>query len=125
MENDTAPDLLAEYRDLAALCDTLTPAQWNAPSAFYGWTPWDEIAHLCYFDEAALQSVNDPERFSVEAKALSARILGGEEFSTIHHQTYGHLDGAALLDHHRRSGVRQAGPGQVRQAPLPPLAHRG
>lgn len=97
MENDTAPDLLAEYRDLAALCDTLTPARWNTPSAFYGWTPWDEIAHLCYFDEAALQSVNDPERFAVEAKALSARILGGEEFSTIQHQTYGHLDGAALL----------------------------
>jgi len=31
--NDTALDLLAEYRDLAALADTLTPAQWRAPSA--------------------------------------------------------------------------------------------
>jgi uncharacterized protein (TIGR03084 family) len=97
LANDTALDLLAEYRELAALCDTLTPAQWRAPSAFYGWTPWDEIAHLCYFDEASLQSVHDPERFAVEATALSARVAGGEEISAIQRQTYGHFDGSALL----------------------------
>jgi uncharacterized protein (TIGR03084 family) len=95
--NETALDLLAEYRDMAALADTLTSAQWSAPSPFYGWTPWDEIAHLCYFDEAALQSVHHPERFAAEAKALSARIASGEEISAIQRQHYGHLDGPALL----------------------------
>jgi uncharacterized protein (TIGR03084 family) len=95
--NDIALDLLEEYRELAALCDTLTAEQWSAPSAFYGWTPWDEIAHLCYFDEAALQSVREPERFPSDAARLNARIAGGEEFSSIQRATFGHLDGAALL----------------------------
>ena len=44
--NDTAQDLRDEYRDLAALCATLEPEQWQMPSDFYGWTAWDEIAHL-------------------------------------------------------------------------------
>lgn len=95
--NDIALDLLAEYRDLAALCDALTPAQWSTPSAFYGWTPWDEIAHLCYFDETALQSVREPEHFASEAVRLNARVVGGEEFSAIQRATFGHLDGPALL----------------------------
>src|SRR4030095_15547655 len=95
--NDIALDLLAEYRELAALCDTLKPAQWRAASAFYGWTPWDEIAHLCYFDETALHSVREPERFASEAVALNARIGRGEEFSAIQRATFGHLDGPALL----------------------------
>jgi len=97
MKNDIALDLLAEYRELAALCDTLTPAQWRAPSAFYDWTPWDEIAHLCYFDETALQAVRDPERFTSEAAALNAHIGGGAEFNAIQRETFGHLDGPALL----------------------------
>ena len=83
MKNDTALDLLAEYRELAALCDTLNPAQWRIPGAFYDWTPWDEIAHLCYFDETALQAVCDPERFASEAATLNARIAAGAEFSAI------------------------------------------
>jgi uncharacterized protein (TIGR03084 family) len=95
--NHTALDLLAEYRELAALCDTLTPAQWTAPSAFYGWTPWDEIAHLCFFDETALLSVREPERFASEAVTLNARVGGGEEFSAIQRAAFGHLDGPALL----------------------------
>ena len=65
--NVTALDLLAEYRDLDALCATLTPEKWRRRSEFYGWTPWDEIAHLCYFDETALQSVHERERFAREA----------------------------------------------------------
>jgi uncharacterized protein (TIGR03084 family) len=95
--NDTALDLLAEHRDLAALCDTLTPAQWSTPSAFYGWTPWDEIAHLCYFDGTALQSLREPERFASEVVKLNARVGSGEEFSAIQRATFGHLDGPALL----------------------------
>lgn len=97
IENDIVLDLLTEYRELAALCDTLTPAQWRIPSAFYSWTPWDEIAHLCYFDEAALQSVRDPECFASNAATLNARIAAGEEFSTIQRETFSHLDGPALL----------------------------
>lgn len=56
---ETARDLRDEYAELAALCATLTPEQWRAPSVFYGWSPWDEIAHLCFFDETSMLALND------------------------------------------------------------------
>ncbi len=90
-------DLLDEARDLAALCVDLSAADWRRPSAFYGWSAWDEIAHLCFFDETALVSANEPERFVREAAALGARMAAGEELSAIARQVYGHLDGPALL----------------------------
>ena len=101
VNNETTLDLRDEYQALAALCATLTPAQWRSRSAFYGWTPWDEVAHLCYFDETALQSVRDPEQFAIAARRLSERSARGEEISAIARDAYGHLDGPALLAHWR------------------------
>ena len=96
-------DLLAEYRALADFCATLSPADWRRESAFYGWTPWDEVAHLLYFDETSLVSTQDPERFARDAQALSARVAAGEEISAIARQAYGALDGAVLLAQWRRT----------------------
>ena len=118
--NDTASDLLAEYRDLDALCATLTPDEWQRRSAFYGWTPWDEIAHLCYFDETALVSVTDPERFAREAAALNERAAR-EEISAIARDSFGHLDGPALLAHWRTRYQALA----AALAPLDPKARLG
>ena len=98
---DTCPDLLAEYRELAALADSLTPQQWQQRSEFYGWTPWDEVAHLCYFDDTALLSATDPEAFARDAAALMARLAQGEEISAIARSAYGHLTGPALVAHWR------------------------
>jgi uncharacterized protein (TIGR03084 family) len=98
--NETAIDLLAEYRELDALCATLTPDEWRRRSRFYGWTAWDEIAHLCYFDETALQSVREPERFAREAALLGERMLR-EEISAIARARFAQLDGPALLAHWR------------------------
>lgn len=93
----TCQDLLDEYRELAALCATLTPAQWREPSAFYDWSAWDEIAHLCYFDQTALQAATDPQAFLRDAQALNALMAGGGHISAVARDTYGHLDGPALL----------------------------
>lgn len=90
-------DLLAEYRELASLCDTLTPQQWLQRSEFYGWTPWDEIAHLCYFDETGLQSATDPEGFSRDAELLNKRIAQGAEISDVAREKYSMFKGPALL----------------------------
>jgi uncharacterized protein (TIGR03084 family) len=94
---DTADDLRAEYRALADLCRTLTPAQWRLRSEFYGWTPWDEVAHLCFFDETALLAVTDADAFARDAQVLNGLLATGKEFSAIARDKYGHLDGAALL----------------------------
>src|SRR5690606_9789958 len=92
----TCNDLLDEYRSLAELCDTLEPDQWALRTDFYGWTPWDEIAHLCYFDETALQAATDPDAFAAGARALAAEQAEGLEISAIARRKYGHLDGANL-----------------------------
>ena len=90
-------DLLAEYTELATLCASLDAQAWQQTTAFYGWTPWDEIAHLCYFDETALVSTQDPALFASEALELRARGARGEETSAIARARYGALSGPALL----------------------------
>ncbi|RQO61253.1 TIGR03084 family protein [Variovorax sp. KBW07] len=94
---ETTDDLRAEYKGLADLARTLSPAQWNETTAFYGWTAWDEIAHTCFFDETALLSATDTDAFARDAAGLMARIAAGKEISAIAREKYGHLDGAALL----------------------------
>lgn len=94
---DLGNDLLAEYRALADLCETLTPEQWRQRTDFYGWSPWDEIAHLLFFDETALQALGDAARFEADKEALNRELATGEEISAITRRRFGHLDGAALL----------------------------
>src|SRR5439155_14149709 len=105
---DTCRDLLAEYHELAALAESMSPAQWQQRSEFYGWTPWDEIAHLCYFDETALRSATHPEDFVRDATALGQRMARGEEISAMALSNYGHLSGPALVAHWRSRHERLA-----------------
>ena len=97
MNEDIAADLRAEYAELAALCHTLAPGQWQTKTAFYGWTFWDEIAHLCFFDEAGLLAATDAAAFARETVAALGRMKTGQEFIDIVRDTYRHLDGASLL----------------------------
>lgn len=93
----TCDDVLGEYRDLARVCATLSAADWQRRSDFYGWTPWDEVAHLCYFDQTALQSVTAPEVFTANAKALTQVLATGKEISAVARDHFSGLDGPALL----------------------------
>lgn len=95
--HDLCADLRAEYDALAALCETLTPGQWQHPSRFYGWTPWDEIAHLCFFDETGLLAATDADAFAANTRELMAQMAAGREASQIARERFGHLDGAGLL----------------------------
>jgi acetyl-CoA acetyltransferase family protein len=77
----TCQDLLDEYRELDALCATLSATQWHQRGPFHGWSAWDEVAHLCYFDETALQAVraagDDSARIADKLRGLlsmNARI---------------------------------------------------
>lgn len=90
-------DLLAEYRALAGLCRDMDAAQWSRPGPFHGWSAWDQVAHLLYFDETALQSARDPAAFARDAARLSERLASGEEISAVTRDAYGSLGGPALL----------------------------
>jgi uncharacterized protein (TIGR03084 family) len=97
----TCADLLGEYRALADLCETLAPAQWQAKTDFYDWTPWDEIAHLAFFDETALLSARNPEAFTASREQLEAQVASGE-ISAIARGRFGGTPGPALLALWRR-----------------------
>jgi uncharacterized protein (TIGR03084 family) len=97
--DDITADLRAEYAELADLCRTLSPAQWREASAFYGWSAWDEIAHLCFFDETGLLATQDADAFARDARALNALMQRGDPISAVARARYGHLDGPALLAH--------------------------
>jgi uncharacterized protein (TIGR03084 family) len=94
---DVTTDLLTEYRQLANFCAALSPDQWRLRTDFHGWTPWDEVAHLLFFDEAALQAVDDAATFTAQAGALARELATGEELSAIAQRRFGHQDGEALL----------------------------
>ena len=95
-------DLLDEYRELDALCAGLDPAQWRLRSAFHGWSAWDEVAHLCYFDEAALLALADAPAFEAEARVLGDLMAAGGQISAVARTHFGAVDGAALLARWRK-----------------------
>jgi uncharacterized protein (TIGR03084 family) len=92
-------DLQAEYAALATLGASLSATQWCQPTAFHGWSPWDQIAHICLMDEAGLLAATDTRAFAGHATALRARRAAGEEISAIARTSYGHLQGPELLPH--------------------------
>lgn len=98
---DVCADLLDEYNELAALAAQLTPEQWQTRTAFYNWTPWDEIAHLCLFDETGLLAATDGDAFAADARRLTAELGRGRQFSEVARDKYAALDGPALLAHWR------------------------
>ncbi|TMR25182.1 maleylpyruvate isomerase family mycothiol-dependent enzyme [Nonomuraea turkmeniaca] len=49
---DIFDDLAAEYRQLDAALESLTPEQWAHPSAAAGWTVSDVVLHLAQTEEA-------------------------------------------------------------------------
>jgi uncharacterized protein (TIGR03084 family) len=90
-------DLLTEYSQLAALAEALTPRQWVQKTPFYDWTPWDEIAHLCYFDQTGILAATDPEAFTAETAELMKQLVSGLDIHAIARAHFGHLSGAKIV----------------------------
>jgi len=90
-------DLLAEYMQLAALAERLTPEQWRRNTPFHGWTPWDEIAHLCFFEEAGILAATDPEAFTANATELREQLRRGIEIDAIARARFSHLVGTLII----------------------------
>lgn len=65
-------DLLAEFHVLEPLLAPLDHDGWSTPTPAAGWDVRDQVAHLAYFDERALLSIVDPDRFRTEALAAQA-----------------------------------------------------
>jgi uncharacterized protein (TIGR03084 family) len=65
-----ADDLAAET---AALRPLLAGDPWDRATPAAGWTVRDQVSHLAYYDDVALQSATDPDAFRAELERLRAR----------------------------------------------------
>ncbi len=69
MEAITA-DLAAEHESLDALVRDLPAAAWELPTPAAGWAVRDQISHLCYYDDKAIQAATDPDAFVEGMKVM-------------------------------------------------------
>jgi len=88
-------DLAAESAVLNAILAPLPAADWPRPTPAAGWSIADQVSHLAYFDETALQSVTEPALFRAEAAALAA---GGDNFPDRIAAQYRQQSGPELLE---------------------------
>jgi len=89
-------EVLQEYAELAKLVEAMSAEQWQLKSKFYGWTPFDEISHLLFFDERGLLAATNADAFAADTAAIGRQLAAGREISAIARDSYGQLDGATL-----------------------------
>lgn len=97
--SDLAPlcgDFVAECELLGSLVAGLDADGWRRLTRFYSWSVYDEVAHLCLFDEMAAIAARDRDRFRTEQAALESTLAAGMEVSEYARRRYAHLDGPAL-----------------------------
>lgn len=79
-------DVCRDHRDeINALSQLLKPigsTTWNMPTPAPGWGIADQVAHLAMFDERALWSMADPERFIADRDVL----MSGGRYLDFHRQ---------------------------------------
>jgi uncharacterized protein (TIGR03084 family) len=105
-------DLAAESAELYEVLSMLAEPDWARPTPAAGWTITDQVAHLAWFDDAAVLAATDPARFRAEADALTAEggdvsarvadrhrgMAGVEAFGWLQHARRGYLSVFAGLD---------------------------
>lgn len=91
-------DLIAEADALHAFLQTLDPSDWDRPTQFMTWTPWDVVAHLHFFDEVSLKALEGQEAFAACQSDLIENIGGGKTNQQIGRETYAGIEAKALLD---------------------------
>ena len=79
---DVCRDHHDEITSLSRVLQPLTPDQWQTHTPAPGWTIADQVAHLAMFDERALWSISEPDRFVTDRNEL----LSGGRYLEIHRQ---------------------------------------
>lgn len=70
--NALADDLAAETADLRDLLLPLSPTDWRRETPAEGWCIGDQVSHLAYFDDVAVQAATDAAGFLAELARLNA-----------------------------------------------------
>ena len=72
--NALLEDLAAEQEDIDPLLSEIDPPDWARPTPAAGWDVRDSLSHLCFFEEAAVTSLTDPDRFVTQRDELYASM---------------------------------------------------
>jgi uncharacterized protein (TIGR03084 family) len=91
-------DFREEAAELHAFLLTLTPEDWERPTLFMDWTPWDVVAHLHYFDEVSLHSAEGEEAFAERRTALLEAVGAGMTTKALQRRELGHYAPMELLE---------------------------
>jgi uncharacterized protein (TIGR03084 family) len=105
-------DLAAESAELYEVLSVLAEPEWNRDTPAAGWTVRDQVTHLAWADDAAVQAATDPERFRAEADAAMAEgmdfpdravaacrgLSGAEAFAWLQRARREYLDTFGALD---------------------------
>jgi uncharacterized protein (TIGR03084 family) len=90
-------DLLAEAEELHTFLKTLAADDWSRPTGFMGWTPWDVVAHLHFFDEVSLRALEGEEVFVARREELMKQMVEGTTNQEIARREYGDISPDDLL----------------------------
>jgi uncharacterized protein (TIGR03084 family) len=89
-----ANDLAAETAVLRDMVAGLDEGGWQTMTPAAGWRVADQLSHLAFFDDAAIQSATDPEGFAAETeRAFAAGALTPDDVA----ERYRGQTGAELL----------------------------
>lgn len=68
-------DLTDQYQEVDDRVAPLDEKTWDQQTPFYGWTIFDQIAHIALIDHEALLAIDDPVRFSVRMREIVRMIV--------------------------------------------------
>jgi uncharacterized protein (TIGR03084 family) len=74
-------DLRAETLDLERVLAPLSVADWETPTPAPGWAVRDQVSHLAWFDDAAVQAVTAPGEFRAATAEALAEALDTDEIA--------------------------------------------
>lgn len=96
-------DLQAERADLFGLVSGLDDDGWDTPTPAPGWSIRDQLNHLAFFDDAARQSIDDPDGF----RAHRAEALAGvDDYMDSVRARHAKLSGEEVQEWLREAGDR-------------------
>ena len=98
MRLQISEDLRAETDELYAFLKTLDEKDWETPTLFMNWTPWDIVAHLHFFDEVSLASLAGKDEFAASQKALIEGMAAGLSGQEQTRRALREYDAKALLE---------------------------
>ena len=90
-------DFRDEVDEFHRFLETLAPSDWERETGFMGWTPWDVVAHLHYYDLVSRASLGGEEAFAPERKHLFAAVAEGRTNRDLARERFAGVDAQTLL----------------------------